>query len=155
MKSLERTDVHRIFSIGEINNILENHPNSKHIKIGDKSIPLSNARIYFTNGFTCHNCGVSGDEFRLTSDELGKKHLDLYSSEENRLILFDLIIPKQNGGADEDFNLLPTCSECYPKVYNKIKIEHINPDLIDWISKTLGFEYLNYLCEMNEIKYLP
>jgi 5-methylcytosine-specific restriction endonuclease McrA len=129
--------------------MIDQHPNASYIKVNKNTIPLSEARMFFEKGLHCHECGISGDEFKLSLDINKKSKLDLFSTENNKIIILDLIIPKKYHGVEQEFNLIPLCSECYTRLYDKVKVDWITPEVIEWVGITFGMDYLNQIIDDN------
>lgn len=151
LKKLERYKSSKSFTINEVYRMIEDHPKAPFIKIKKQTIPLSDAKMFFEKGLHCHECGISGQEFRLAADINKKNQLDLFSSDTNRLIILDLIIPKKYHGIEQEFNLIPVCSECYTRLHDKVKVDWITPELIEWVNLTFGMNYLNKIIDDNTV----
>ncbi len=75
-------------------------------------------RVFKQKGYKCVVCDIEGDNVKLTKDNSGAIHLDLYSGD--RLMTIDHTIPKSKGGNNHINNLKPMCCKCNSEKGNNL-----------------------------------
>ena len=94
--------------------------------------------LFFRDGFTCVDCGLTGNRFALESvREKDTPHLNLYHVFENEFgknerILFtkDHILPRSRGGRDELLNYQVMCQICNAKKGNQLENERVKRQIV-------------------------
>lgn len=81
-------------------------------------------KTFFTKGYTCSKCGITGQYFALEKplDSL-RYHLNLYALDDNGneiLMTKDHIIPKSRGGKNNIENYQTLCQKCNSKKGNDL-----------------------------------
>jgi 5-methylcytosine-specific restriction endonuclease McrA len=105
---------------------LKNHQSLTVTIAGEEIYALSDRyKLFFTKGYTCVNCGITGKYFALEKDRLDKRyHLNLYAVDDNSkevLMTKDHIIPKSRGGSNTLDNYQTMCCKCNKEKGNNIK----------------------------------
>lgn len=81
-------------------------------------------KTFFTKGYTCSKCGLTGQFFALEKPiDSQRYHLNLYAIDKNGkeiLMTKDHIIPKSKGGKNRIENYQPMCEKCNSKKGNRL-----------------------------------
>lgn len=81
-------------------------------------------KTFFTKGYTCSKCGITGQFFALEKPiDSNRYHLNLYAIDKNGheiLMTKDHITPKSKGGKNRIENYQPMCEKCNSKKGNKL-----------------------------------